>query len=156
MFFRMPRILLAGRERPEVLALKHESRILGQWTNPVSGSKGRTKPVLQTAQILSPVPSWRNHMEGWMNVRESYSRALEQGTPRPIQQKLYAFFCLGGNRWCLFSPQTEDSFSVSFRRRLSASLLRRRSNVFPIMSGGRVACSRVLAGFGRGGEFMQP
>ena len=25
--------------RPEVLALKHESRILGQWSNPVSGSR---------------------------------------------------------------------------------------------------------------------
>ena len=102
MFFRMPRILLAGRERPEVLALKHESRILGQWTNPVSGSKGRTKPVLQTAQILSPVPSWRNHMECWMNVRESYSRALEQDTL--VAARARAPFLYGSRKVSLAAP----------------------------------------------------
>ena len=31
-----------------------------------------------------------------------------------------------------------------------------KSNVFPIISGGRVACSRVLAASGCGGEFTQP
>ena len=39
----------------EVFALKHESRILGQWSNPVSGS-GRAKPVLsmgERSQILT-------------------------------------------------------------------------------------------------------
>ena len=30
------------------------------------------------------------------------------------------------------------------------------NNVFPIILGGRVACSRVLAASGRGGEFTQP
>ena len=30
---------------------------------------------------VKPVPSWRNHTQGWMNVWESYSRAEEeQGT----------------------------------------------------------------------------
>ena len=30
------------------------------------------------------------------------------------------------------------------------------NNVFPIILGGRVACSRVLAASGQGGEFTQP
>ena len=29
---------------------------------------------------VQPALSWRNHIQGWMNVQESYSRALEQGT----------------------------------------------------------------------------
>ena len=32
-------LLLRYVSHPEVLALKHESRILGQWSNPVSGSR---------------------------------------------------------------------------------------------------------------------
>ena len=58
----------------------HESRILGQWSNPVSGSrKSQAKfSIGQTAQ--SYVPLWINHIQGWKNVRKSYSRALEQGT----------------------------------------------------------------------------
>ena len=39
-----PWIVLDSLE-PEVLALKHESRILGQWSNPVCGLRN-TKPVL--------------------------------------------------------------------------------------------------------------
>ena len=38
----------------------------------------------------------------------------------------------------------------------SIHLLAAYCNVFPIISGGRVACSRVLAASGRGGEFTQP
>ena len=39
----------------EVLALEHESRIIGQWSNPASGSVGRAMPVLhgKTAQSLT-------------------------------------------------------------------------------------------------------
>ena len=74
------------RRGPEILALKNKSSILGKWSNPVSGARKsqasspwakqhRVYPV-----IHGPVPSWKNHIEGWMNVRESYSPALEQGT----------------------------------------------------------------------------
>ena len=66
---------------PEVLALNHESRILGQWSNPESGSrKSQASYPWAKQNRVYPVPSWRNHIQGWMNVRESYSHALEQGT----------------------------------------------------------------------------
>ena len=63
-----------GLLEPEVLALKHESRILGQWSNeePSQFSIGQTA---ESTLLLSQ----RNHIQGWM-VRESYSPALEQGT----------------------------------------------------------------------------
>ena len=43
---------------------------------------GRAKPVLcgSNSTESHPVPSWRNHIQGWTNVRESYSPVLEQGT----------------------------------------------------------------------------
>ena len=40
--------------QPEILALKHESRILGQWSNPVSGSRKSSQfSVGKTAQSLT-------------------------------------------------------------------------------------------------------
>ena len=66
---------------PEILALKLGSRILGQWSNTVSSSR-KTQASFPWAKQhrVYPVPSWRNHVQGWMNVQESYSPALEQGT----------------------------------------------------------------------------
>ena len=70
-----------GTETPEVLALKHESKILGQWSNPESCSrKSQASSPWAKQHRVSPVPSWRNHVQGWMTVQESYSRALERGT----------------------------------------------------------------------------
>ena len=67
--------------QPEVVALKHESRILGQWSKPVSGSRKSQASSLWVKQHwVEPVPSWRNHIQGWVNVLKSYSCALEQGT----------------------------------------------------------------------------
>ena len=66
---------------PEVLPLKHESRILGQWSYPVCGSrKSNTSSPWAKQHRVQPITSWRNHIQGWMNVNESYSLALEQGT----------------------------------------------------------------------------
>ena len=63
---------------PEILALKHESRILGQWSNPVCGtSKSQASSPWAKQHRAKPVASWRNHIQGQMNVRESYSLALE-------------------------------------------------------------------------------
>ena len=64
-------LMILDRSYAEILglALRHESRILRQWSN-LYLVQGRAKPVL----------SWKNHIQGWMYVRESYSRALEQGT----------------------------------------------------------------------------
>ena len=75
--------LVHGQTVPdaEVLALKHRSRILGQWSKPVSGSrKSQASSLWAKQHRVYPIPTRRNHMQGWMNVRESYSRALEQRT----------------------------------------------------------------------------
>ena len=72
-----------GRRRvasgTEVLALKHESRILGQWSNHVAGSSQFS--MGQTAQRLTCSIMKKPHtgLEE-SDVRESYSSALEQGT----------------------------------------------------------------------------
>ena len=47
--------------------LKHESesRILGQWSNPVSGSsKSQASSQCAKQYRIYPVPSWRNHIQG--------------------------------------------------------------------------------------------
>ena len=55
--------------------------ILGQWSNPVSGSrKSQASSQWAKKHRVKLVPSWRYHIQGWMNVRESYLHALEQGT----------------------------------------------------------------------------
>ena len=69
---------------PEVLALKHESRILGHSSNPVCGfSMIEVEKVRLYA--VSPMENWLgsslNQIQGWTTVRQSYSRALEQ---RPL------------------------------------------------------------------------
>ena len=48
---------------PEILSRKQEGRILGQWSNPVSGSrKSQASSTWAKQHIVKPVPSWRNHM----------------------------------------------------------------------------------------------
>ena len=71
----------------EILALKHESRIPRQWFNPVWGSrKSQASFPFSKQHIVQPVPSWKKHTQGWMNVRESYTRALEQETLEPMKE----------------------------------------------------------------------
>ena len=82
-------VLLLSGAPSEVLALKHESRILGQWSNPASGSrKSQACSPSAKQHRASPLPSWRNHIQGWMKVRESYSRALEQVPRRPLRSSV--------------------------------------------------------------------
>ena len=65
---------------PELLVLGHESRILGHSSNSVSGFS-MTEQVRLCA--VWPMENWLgsslNQIQGWTAVRESYSRALEQG-----------------------------------------------------------------------------
>ena len=56
-----------------ILFLKHGSSILSLSHPTQVVVQGRAKPVLHG-------PNSTNHMQGWMNVRESYSRDLGQGT----------------------------------------------------------------------------
>ena len=65
---------------PELLALKHTSRILGHSSNPICGFF-----IMETVRLCAvwPRENWLgsslNQIQGWTTVRESYSRALEQG-----------------------------------------------------------------------------
>ena len=64
-------------------ARERESRILRQWSSPVSGSRTSQASSPWAKQHRdSPVPSWRNHIQDWMTVGESYSPALEKGALR--------------------------------------------------------------------------
>ena len=65
-----PRMRHGSGMNLEVLPLKHERRILGQWSNPVSGSrKSQASSPWAQQHTVQPVPSWRNHIQGWMNAR---------------------------------------------------------------------------------------
>ena len=65
----------------EFLALKHESRILGHSSNPVCGVSMMEQVRLSA---VWPMENWLgsslNQIQGWTTVRESYFRALEQGS----------------------------------------------------------------------------
>ena len=67
-------------EEAEFLALKHESRIIGHSSNPVGGFY-----MMEQVGLCAgwPMENWLgsslNKIQGWTAVRESYSRALEQG-----------------------------------------------------------------------------
>ena len=69
---------------PEFLALKHESRILRHSSNPVCGFSMMEQVRLSA---VWPMENWLgsslNQILGWTTVRESYSRALEQGPLSP-------------------------------------------------------------------------
>ena len=76
--------LLLGRQlllQPEFLALKHESRILRDSSNPVCGFS-----MMEQARLCAvwPIENWLgsslNQIQGWTTVRESYSCALDQGS----------------------------------------------------------------------------
>ena len=76
-------ILWTEYEEAELFALKHKSRILRHLSNPVCGfsmmEQGRLCAVLPMENWLG---SSLNQIQGWTTVRESYSRALEQGPLR--------------------------------------------------------------------------
>ena len=81
------------RRKPEVITLKHESRILGQWSNPVCGFS-------MTCCAVGLMENWLgsslNQIQGWTTVRESYSRALEQG---PLAGSVQLFILVGKKGW---------------------------------------------------------
>ena len=62
---------------PEFLALNHNSRILGQPSNPVCGFSVMEQVIL--CAVL-PTENWLssslNQIQGWTTVQESYSRAI--------------------------------------------------------------------------------
>ena len=62
---------------PDFLALNHKSRILGHSSNPVCGFSIMEQVRLCAVWLMEG--SSLNHIQGWTTVRESYSRALEQG-----------------------------------------------------------------------------
>ena len=55
-----PRGSQSVSQSAEVLALKHESRILRQWSNPVSGSPWATQHR-GLMNVREPTKSWRQH-----------------------------------------------------------------------------------------------
>ena len=65
---------------PDFLALKHESRILGHSSNPACGFY-----MMEQVRLCAvrPMENWidssLNQIQGRTTVRESYSRALDQG-----------------------------------------------------------------------------
>ena len=69
------------RRPAEFLALKHESRIIGHSSNPVWGFS-----MMEQVRLCAvwPMENWLgsslNQIQGWTTVRESYPRALEQGS----------------------------------------------------------------------------
>ena len=101
----------------EVLALKQKSRILRHSSNPVCGSrKSQASSPWAKQHRAYPVLSWRNHIQGWMNVRESYSRALEQGTLAPVWQPTESgrmLINLPFNKRTHFPGQSLDSSDVA-------------------------------------------
>ena len=66
---------------PEFLALKQESRILGQTSNPVCGFS-----MMEQVRLCSvwPMENWLgsplNQIQDWTTVRESYFRAIRART----------------------------------------------------------------------------
>ena len=68
------------RQVPEFLALKQESKILGHSSSPVCGFS-----MIEQVRLCAvlPMENWLgssvNHIQGCTTVRESYSRACEQG-----------------------------------------------------------------------------
>ena len=66
----------------EILAVKHESMILGHSSNPVYGFSMMEQVRLCAVWLGSSL----NQIQGWTTVRESYSPALEQ---RPLLSFLH-------------------------------------------------------------------
>ena len=72
---------------PELLALKHKSRIVGNLSDSVCGFS-----IMEQVRLCAvwPMENWLgsslNQIQGWTTVRESYSCALEQG---PMHDTLY-------------------------------------------------------------------
>ena len=89
------------RKRPEILALEHESRNLGHSSNPVCGFS-----VMEHVRLcaLWSTDNWHgsslNKIQGWTTVRESYSRALEQGSLKEAVQSVALFALQCGSSNC--------------------------------------------------------
>ena len=81
--------LMRGKRGAKFLALKQESRILGHSSDPACGFSMMDHVRLCAVWHMENwLDSSLNHIQGWITVRESYSRALEQrsleGEGRPI------------------------------------------------------------------------
>ena len=96
--------------KAEVLALKHESKIFRQSSNPVYGFSMMEKVRLCA---VWPMENWLgsslNQIHGWTTVRESYSCALKQGSLEEI-----------GRQW---QQLKHDDYQVSRGRRFSSEIV---------------------------------
>ena len=86
--------------QPEFLALKHERRILRHSSSPWCGLS-----MMEQVRLCAvwPMENWLglslNQIQGWTTVRESYSRALEQGPlPPTTNPSPLPFLCSVGFR----------------------------------------------------------
>ena len=73
---------------PEILALKHESRIHGQWSN-LYVVQGRAKPVLHGPNSTEPNlfhHGETTHMVGWMSENPTLGFRARNSAVRPILQ----------------------------------------------------------------------
>ena len=72
--------IFLSRSGPDILFLNHDCSILRQSSNPVCGFSmmGQVRPC-----AVWPMENWLgsslNWIQAWITLRESYSRALEQG-----------------------------------------------------------------------------
>ena len=101
------------RQQPEVLALKHESRIFGQGSNPVSGPrKSQASSPCAIQQSLTCSIMEKPHT-GLMDFRESYSHALEQGPLATTQTVDIYLNCLAASNkpLLLFSLRCSQSLA---------------------------------------------
>ena len=64
----------------DIIFLKHACSIIRQSSNPVCGSWNcQASSPWAKQHRAEPVPSWRNHIQGWMTVWEWCKHALEKG-----------------------------------------------------------------------------
>ena len=105
-----------GGMKSEFLALKHESRILGQTSNPVCGISKMEQVRLCAVWLMENwLGSSLNQMQGWttVRVRESYSPALERGPMDEIWERSVLVIatelsmCLGACKEEEHTPQGE-------------------------------------------------
>ena len=80
--------------RPEFLALKHGSRILGHSCNPVCGFSMMEQVRLCAVWLMENwLGSSLNQIQDWTSVRKSYSRALEQGSLLATTEERAMVYC---------------------------------------------------------------
>ena len=79
----------------DILFINHDSSTFRQSSNPVCGSwKSQASSLWAKQHRGKPVPSRRNHIQGWMTVWICYWHALEKGCLRSSHSR-----CLCAREW---------------------------------------------------------